>query len=279
MSAPFARPDLLVLCALVAGLTPPIAQAHGDPSQGIDPDAGLPYWAWEEPPVEIRLIQRLPDQTRGFFIARGFSSAAADRIARSCVFQSIQRNRGAGPEAQVMDIDLTRWRLVPAEGPDSSPRPLALKETWDQEWAATGESQSARVAFRWSLFPTHQTFRAGDYNWGMISFGVPPGTRFDLTLTWTLDGEPREAILKGLICAPELDDTQDPGPDWPSRDLGLPPARPSPAGDSKSGVGGRSPGAPPNPGEPVPKACSSLRQAALISRRMGQRTLAHSPTV
>lgn len=211
MFAPFGHPYLLVLSTLLASLTLSVARAEGDPSQGIDPEAGLPYWAWEEPPVEIRLIQRLPDQTRGFFIARGFSSAAADRIARSCVFQSIQRNRGVDAEAPVMDVDLTRWRIVPADGPDAAHRPLALKEVWDQEWEAGGESEAARVAFRWSLFPTRQTFRGGDYNWGMISFGVPPGTRFDLVLAWALDGEPREALLKGLICAPELDDTDDAG--------------------------------------------------------------------
>lgn len=201
----------LCLLAAVAGLLH--ASAAGDPTQGVDPEAGLPFWAWEDPPVEIRLIQRLPDQTRGFFIARGFSSAAADRIARSCVFQSIQRNRGSGPDAPVMEVDLTQWRILPAEGPDVAPRALALKEDWDQEWRAAGEPDRARVAFRWSLFPTRQTFRGGDYNWGMISFGVPPGSRFDLSLTWTLDGEPREAILRGVTCAPELVETATSAPD------------------------------------------------------------------
>jgi hypothetical protein len=193
-----------VLCLLAASAAPPGAGAAGDPSQGIDPEAGLPFWAWVEPPVEIRLIQRLPDQTRGFFIARGFSSTAADRIARSCVFQSIQRNRGSGTDAPVMEVDLTQWRVVPEDEPATSARPpLALKEEWDREWRAAGESERARVAFRWSLFPTRQTFRGGDYNWGMISFGVPTGTRFDLKLAWTLDGEPQEAVLRGVACAPD----------------------------------------------------------------------------
>lgn len=49
--------------------------------------------------MEIRLIQRLPDQTRGCFIARGFATASADRVARSCVYQSVQRNRGSGVDA------------------------------------------------------------------------------------------------------------------------------------------------------------------------------------
>ena len=203
-------PGLRVLAALL-GLR--AAWAQGDPSQGIDPEAGLPYWAWESPPVEIRLIQRLPDQTRGFFLARGFSSAAADRIARSCIFQSIQRNRAGGADAPVLGVDLTQWRILLADGQGSTARSLALKEEWDREWVAAGESDRARVAFRWSLFPTRQTFRGGDYNWGMVSLGLPPGTHFDLRLAWTLDGEPQEALLRGLICAPELLETEGQAPE------------------------------------------------------------------
>jgi hypothetical protein len=57
------------------------------------------------PPVEIRLIQRLSDQTRGFFIARGFSSASANVIARRCV---IRRNRGSGVDApELLETDGT----------------------------------------------------------------------------------------------------------------------------------------------------------------------------
>jgi hypothetical protein len=203
-------PALPLLFAIAA---PGIAPAEGETREGIDPEAGLPFWAWEEPPVDIRLIQRLPDQTRGFFIARGFTTAAADRIARSCVFQSIQHNRGLDVEGPVMEVDLTRWRITRADGSEPSARPIALKEAWDTEWEAAGESEAARVAFRWSLFPTRQTFRGGDYNWGMIMFGVPPGTHFDLTLDWTLDGEPHQAVLRGLICAPELVEMEGMSPD------------------------------------------------------------------
>ena len=178
--------------------------------QGVDPDAGLPFWAWEEGPVEVRLVQRLPDQTRAFFIGRGLSSAAADLIGRSCVFQAIVRNRaqadGAGAPGPRGDlaIDLATWRLEAGAGPQALPP----KEGWEPRWEAMGESTVARIALRWSLFPSTQTFRPGDYNWGMIAFGVPPGTRFDLTLAWNLGGEPQSAVLRGLVCAPE--DVQQP---------------------------------------------------------------------
>ncbi|MGE5153605.1 MAG: hypothetical protein ACM3ST_06260 [Bdellovibrio bacteriovorus] len=213
MSPRFGRLPPTLTPLLLALAAPGDGRAQGEPSQGIDPEAGLPFWAWEDTLVELRLIQRLPDQTRGFFIARGFTSEASDRIARSCVFQSIQRNRGRDVAGPVMEVDLTRWRLTPSDGAEPAPRPIALKEDWDKEWKAAGESEAARVAFRWSLFPTRQTFRGGDYNWGMISFGVAPGTRFDLTLDWTLDGVPQEARLKGLICAPETVETEGGSPD------------------------------------------------------------------
>jgi hypothetical protein len=183
---------------ILVGSTPSLADSEAI-SQGIDPEANLPFWAYEDDSVEIRLIQRLPDQTRAFFIGRGFTSAMADEIARSCVFQSILRNQGPSVESPEMGIDLATWRLDAGDGP----RPIALKEPWDTRFAATGESDAARIAFRWSTFPTEQRFRGGDYNWGMISLGVEPGTRFDLTLTWTLNGEPQTALLGGVTCAPE----------------------------------------------------------------------------
>jgi len=42
-------------------------------STGTDEEAQLPYWQAADGSVSIRLVQRLPDQTRGFFLARGFS--------------------------------------------------------------------------------------------------------------------------------------------------------------------------------------------------------------
>ena len=51
--------------------------------------------------------------------------------------------------------------------------------------------------------PTRQHFEPGDYNWGMTSYGLPPGSRFDLRLRITVGGKPLEALVEGLECAPE----------------------------------------------------------------------------
>jgi hypothetical protein len=96
-------------------------------------------------------------------------------------------------------IDLFTWRLEAGAGPQALP----AKEGLEPRWEARGESTAACIALHWSLFPNTQTFRPGDYNWGMIPFGVPAGTRFDLTLAWNLGGKPQTAVLRGLVCAPE----------------------------------------------------------------------------
>jgi peroxiredoxin len=71
--------------------------------RGVDAETGLRSWEWREAGVVLRLVQRLPDQTRGFFLARGFSGGAADRIADACIFQTIFRNEGEQPLVYSLD--------------------------------------------------------------------------------------------------------------------------------------------------------------------------------
>ena len=54
-----------------------------------DPENGLLSWTWREQGVSIQLVQRLPDQTRAFFLGRGFQLADADLVAKSCVFAHV----------------------------------------------------------------------------------------------------------------------------------------------------------------------------------------------
>lgn len=159
-----------------------------------DPSTGLESWNWQDDQVTVEMIQRLPDQTRGFFLARGFPPAAVERIALGCLFQTIIRNTGTdGPSVH---IDLSKWQIRSG----SSTKDIRLKSNWDQEWKETGVSREARIAFRWALFPTVQSFESGDYNWGMTTMDLPPGTRFDLHLTWLIDNEAREAIIPDMQC-------------------------------------------------------------------------------
>lgn len=165
----------------------------GEIGTSRDPETGLSSWTWSHQGISLRLVQLLPDQTRAFFLGRGFEADAADRVGRSCVFQTIFRNDGA----RAVEYDSSRWSILYR----SEQLSLRTREVWDREWEARGIDEAARIAFRWSLLPTVQRFQPGDQNWGMTSFGVPPGERFDLSLTVRVDGEPVTAEIPSIACA------------------------------------------------------------------------------
>ena len=167
---------------------------------GTDEEARLPYWEIVEPGVSIRLVQRLPDQTRGFFQARGFSVEDSERIAQSCVFQTVFKNISAASEPSTIEYNLRDW-VVRAAG---ARRGLKTREDWRKEWSARKAPKPAQLAFEWSLLPTRQTYLPGDYNWGMTLFGLKPGTEFDLDIVWHQDGKQRMVHLKAVRCAADV---------------------------------------------------------------------------
>jgi hypothetical protein len=169
-------------------------------ASGTDPASGLPYWAYQGGGISVQLVQRLPDQTRAFFMARGFDRDAAEAIALGCVFQTIVRNIDPGPEAQAIEYDVARWRVHVT----GRTRPVKIKSQWDREWTARGLSEAARIAFRWSLLPTRQRLEPSDYNWGMSSFDLPPGQVFDLELVWSREGQQYRGAIEGMRCAPDV---------------------------------------------------------------------------
>lgn len=165
-------------------------------SQKLNKETGLIGWKFQQGNLELELIQRLPDQTRAFFMARGFPTDIADDLGKSCIFQTIIRNTDK-TDGYPLTVNLKDWTL----NHSGQIQPLKLKESWDQSWPDTQISKSARLAFRWGTFPTKQTFRAGDYNWGMISFGLLPGSQFALQLVWQAGEKKYSAQIDKLICA------------------------------------------------------------------------------
>jgi len=187
--------------ALAAALAASV-QAGGvavEPSPRVDPDTGLASWTLRSGAISIELIQRLPDQTRAFFQGRGFPADSADEFARACVFQAIVWNVAAGAPGPAVAIDLRRWRIEAGQGA----APLPVEAVWQPLWESAGLSQAARIAFRWALFPTEQTFMPGDHGWGMIPFGPAPDARFDLSVVWSEGGAERSARLPGIHCTPD----------------------------------------------------------------------------
>lgn len=169
--------------------------------RSADGETGLVKWHFTAGDLEIELVQRLPDQTRGFFLARGFSSEVADEIATRCVFQTIVRNRGKSPDGKPVAIDLGQWRMVH----EGSRGGILLKEAWMASWPAAKVSQASRIAFRWATFPTVQEFLPGDYNWGMTAYGLPPGAVFDLNVIWQQAGQVQDGWIRGIECPADVE--------------------------------------------------------------------------
>jgi hypothetical protein len=163
-----------------------------------DQATGLETWQWHGDGASLTFNQLLPDQSRAYFQGRGFPPEHAEQVALACVFQTIIRNRA---DAVVpLEVDLSQWRVIPVQG---NPRPPQLQSDWQAQWERRRIVQSARLAFRWSLFPTRQTFQPGDWNMGMVTFGLTPGEAFDLELTWHEGTEPRRWRLEDMRCAPD----------------------------------------------------------------------------
>ena len=58
------------------------------------------------------------------------------------------------------------------------------------------------------MFPTRQQFHPGDYNWGLTAFGIPPGSVFDLEVSWQEGGSHRSGKITGIVCTPDVDALQ-----------------------------------------------------------------------
>ena len=163
---------------------------------------GLQSWHLQQGALSLKLIQRTPDQTRAFFLARGFPREAANEIAIACVLQTIGRNLSGAEKPVSLGYDLHDWHIRH----QGKLQPIRLKEDWAEAWKNRPEiPEAARIAFRWATFPTRQQFEpGGDYNWGMTSFGLPPGSRFDLQLRWQENGQPKSAWIENLQCPEDL---------------------------------------------------------------------------
>ncbi len=167
---------------------------------GTDEQARLLYWQLRDRGVSIRFVQRLPDQTRAFFMSRGFRPEQAEVIAQSCVFQTVFKNISNQMTPAPIEYDLRNWQVIYNEHHGT----MKTREDWRGQWQAWDVPEAARIAFEWALFPTHQVYQPGDYNWGMSVFGLKPGTTFDLRLSWQQYGESHTVQIEDLRCAPDI---------------------------------------------------------------------------
>lgn len=167
--------------------------------RGEDPTTGLKYWLWDHDGFYLRLTQRLPDQTRAYFEARGFNQASAEILATSCIFQTMVKNSGREP-GQIVNAKLSDWQVVS----DGKRQPMLLREHWRKTWQQNKLPESALIALEWSLLPSQIIYDINDYNWGMSSYGLPPGSSFDLIFNWTRNGKSYQGRINDVICAEDI---------------------------------------------------------------------------
>ena len=180
-------------------LSAPVAFA-AQQTQGIDEQAKLPYWEINDKGMSLRLVQRLPVQSRAFFLARGFSKAQVERVANNCIFQTVFKNTSQQSTPSVLEYDLRDWKVT--TGSKSSD--MKIREDWIKEWQSIGVAKSQVIAFEWSMYPTAQSYKPGDYNWGMSDFDLRPGTKFDLQISWQQFGQSHRAVIKNMQCAADI---------------------------------------------------------------------------
>lgn len=184
-----------VLQSILMGLLLMPVYTRAEVITGAEEGTGRLFWEWREAGISLQLVQLLPDQVRAFYLGRGFGRAEADLIADNCLFQTIFRNNGASP----LSYDLETWR-VSHQGKTSG---MMTRARWDEKWSSGPVSKASRIAMRWALLPTRQSFEPGDYNWGMTAYGLAPGSEFDLIVNASMDGQEKAGVITGIVCAPD----------------------------------------------------------------------------
>ena len=147
--------------------------------------------------MSIRLIQRLPDQTRGYFVARGFSTEHAELIAQSCVFQTVFKNISDKGKPSEIIYNMENW-IVTHQGKAGE---MKTREKWATQWQQSNATILAKLAFISSLLPTMQDYQPGDNNKGMSTFDLAPASSFSLKLTWQQYGIQRSVTIPDMQCA------------------------------------------------------------------------------
>lgn len=186
------------LCGLVCLLQ--LAPLHAELVTGKDEASTLPFWEWRNDYMSMRLVQRLPDQTRAYFAGRGFGAKEVEYIAKFCIFQTVYSNISTAKSPRAIKHNISDWRYHYK----GKTYPVKPRESWKPTWQKRKVPQAQIVAYEWSLLPSKQLFEAGDYNWGMTVFEVTHGDSFDLELRWLVDGKPQSATMKGVTCAKDV---------------------------------------------------------------------------
>lgn len=185
---------LLTAALVLLPGAPTRADQRADQSPRSDPETGALSWETRAHGVTLLLAQIAPDSARAFYLNRGFPPEAAEQYATACVYMAVLRNDAAPGE---LSFRLADWGVRHAGWTQP---PLSVAD-WMARWRARGLSDAAQIAFRWAQFPPEQEYAVGEWNQGMLTTGLPPGSRFDLIARWSVAGKTYEGKLENVVCA------------------------------------------------------------------------------
>lgn len=170
--------------AVAPATAPPVLPAQQPPSPG-----------YEDTQVKVRIVMRTPDQLTAFYLGRGFSHAAIDRILETCFITPIIQNK----TLDVLWLDLDDWRF--SQGDRIIPR--IARDYWPDQWRAAGLPQAHQSTFGWTLMPEVRDLRLDEGVGGSVV--IPMQTRpFKLTMRFHTgadkQGPVKTVVFEDLQC-------------------------------------------------------------------------------
>lgn len=164
-------------------------------STHINSASGAKTWEIHVHGVHFSLTQILPEQVQAFYANRSFTLKQIEAYSKSCIYMTVLRNDNA---PGVVHFISNNWSVLI----DEKLHPLISVDKWVQGLTTSSTKKSSLVAFRWAQFPPEQEYEpGGDWNQGMLSIGLPPGSQFDIIAFWDIEGKKYEAKLQGVQCA------------------------------------------------------------------------------
>lgn len=170
---------------------------HADMPQRSHADSvtGAKTWETHVDGVHFSLTQILTEQAKAFYVNRGFSLEQIESYTSTCVYMTVLRNDSAPGDIHFVS---NNWSILAK----NKRHKLVPVSQWVKRLSTTGAKKSALIAFRWAQFPVEQEYKpGGDWNQGMFSVGLPPGSIFDVIAKWDIEGKEYEAKLTEVECA------------------------------------------------------------------------------
>jgi len=152
----------------------------------------------ESTDLSMELIPRTPNQMMAFYEGREFPEVAVKRIARTCYFTVIIKNK----RNDILWLEPDNWRFTDTSG--YRIRRLDQKY-WRKEWRRLNIPMASRSTFTWTLLPDLRDLRPGENVGGNIVI-EPTKAPFNLEArfyTGAKKGRGGEVIVRfeGLKCA------------------------------------------------------------------------------